>query len=52
MINRARQKIGDQAVTIEPIGLEENQLDFRNLRGLIRLDTKFGHNIRKSTKSI
>ena len=50
--NRARQKFEDHTVTFEPIGLEQNQFDFRNLRGRIRLDTKFGHIIRKSTKSI
>ena len=50
--NRARQKFEDQTVTFEPIGLEQNQFDFWNLRGRIRLDTKFGHIIRKSTKSI
>ena len=50
--NRARQKFEDQTVTFEPIGLEQKQFDFWNLRGRIRLDTKFGHIIRKSTKSI
>ena len=52
MVNLARYNFDDQTVTTEPMGLERNQLDFWNLYGRIRLETKFGHCIGKSTKSI
>ena len=51
MENRARYNFDYQTVTTEPLGLEKNKYDFCNLRGRIRLETKFGHCIRKSTKS-
>ena len=51
MVNRARCRFEDHAVTFERIGLEQNQQDFWNLHSRIRLDTKFGHYNRKLTKS-